>query len=619
MKNFFRYPNSAQCLFNVSGSFGRIEGEIKKTDNGYFSENADVYVETKIHKHKSGIISRIDTITNNSEKSIQLNTLESRFVFDGDEYEVYTQYSSWCNESLGSWQPLVTGITALNTELRTNRNAAPMLALWNKQTQRGMVFHLLPHSTYKLSANKLDSGSTISRTEVLLGLGGGYSVELNPGENFNLPEILCYEFLNKTDLDCYKLHEYCMDRFPIKSMPIVYNTWLAKNDKITYENVTELVSKAAEIGAECFVIDAGWFGNQEDWWNCVGDWVERTRDRLRGKMKDIADDVHNRGMKFGLWFEIERADGMSETKDAHPEFFLKEGNTYFLNFNNPDALNYINNVLDDIITKIGIDFIKFDFNADMTFDPENVAFINYYKGYNTFIADLRQRYPDVYFENCASGGQRMNLTTCENFDGIWFTDNQSIYHSTRIYKDTILRMPHQYLEKFATFETRDDFLSYQQGYVPKIISTDDAKWLNVRGVNLSYLKAFLRGSRPAISCDLTKIDEATFKEIADVLNGYKSERDFWKNSVCRILCDTDKMLVLQYTDIQTGEIKIQAISAESHQKEVHIYPAVEKNISYLSSNGEILSSEELESYGMYLPIEEIYLAAEIGLTPQNNH
>ena len=86
MKNFFRYSDSAQCLFNISGSFGRIEGEIKKTDNGYFSENADVSVATKIHKHKSGIISRIDTVTNHSEDSIHLNALESKFVFDGDEY-----------------------------------------------------------------------------------------------------------------------------------------------------------------------------------------------------------------------------------------------------------------------------------------------------------------------------------------------------------------------------------------------------------------------------------------------------------------------------------------------------------------------------------------------------
>ena len=616
MKNFFRYTDKAQDLFDISGDFGRIEGELTTDANGFYAAESAVKAYSKTLKHKSGVISRIDTVTNDSDKDINLNKLASKFIFCDGEYEVYTQYNGWCNESQGSWQPLTSGIFALNTDLRNSHNAAPILALRNKQTGRGMVFHLLPHSAFMLSAQKVDDGAGRNKVVVSLGISGGFSINLKPNESFSLPEILCYEFTSKIDLDCHKLHEYCMDRFSIKEMPVIFNTWLAKNDKITYENVTELVDKAAALGAEYFVIDAGWFGNQEAWWNCVGDWVERTRDRLRGKMKDIADNVHNKGMGFGLWFEVERADWMSEIKDIHPEYFIKEGDAYFLDFNRLDALNYINGIIDELIERIGIDFIKFDFNADMTYDPENTAFVNYYKGYDAFISALRKRHPKVYFENCASGGQRMNLVTCENFDGVWFTDNQSVYHSTRIYKDTILRMPPQLLEKFATFETRDDFLTYEKGLTSKIISTDDAKWCNIRGVNLSYLKAFLRGSRPCFSCDLTRVDDDVLKTIANIVEEYKSERDFWKNATCRILCDADAMLVLQYTNLQTGEIKLQAISDLSAQREVHIYPVVESDIEYLTDAGEKISAKELNEYGLYLKIEDAYTATEFSLKPQ---
>ena len=116
--------------------------------------------------------------------------------------------------------------------------------------------------------------------------------------------------------------------------------------------------------------------------------------------------------------------------------------------------------------------------------------------------------------------------------------------------------------------------------------------------------------------DLTRVDDDVLKTIANIVEEYKSERDFWKNATCRILCDADAMLVLQYTNLQTGEIKLQAISDLSAQREVHIYPIVESDVEYITDSGEKISAKELNEYGLYLKIEDTYTATEISLKPQ---
>ena len=65
-----------------------------------------------------------------------------------------------------------------------------------------------------------------------------------------------------------------------------------------------------------------------------------------------------------------------------------------------------------------------------------------------------------------------------------------------------------------------------------------------------------------------------------------------------------------------NEIKLQAISDLSAQREVHIYPVVESDIEYLTDAGEKISAKELNEYGLYLKIEDTYTATEISLKPQ---
>ena len=50
------------------------------------------------------------------------------------------------------------------------------------------------------------------------------------------------------------------------------------NGNPTTDRLLPLVAAAAQAGAECFCIDAGWYDDTElaDWWPTVGEWVPST-------------------------------------------------------------------------------------------------------------------------------------------------------------------------------------------------------------------------------------------------------------------------------------------------------------------------------------------------------
>ena len=115
-------------------------------------------------------------------------------------------------------------------------------------------------------------------------------------------------------------------------------------------------------------------------------------------------------MTFGLWFEPERAGNESNALQAHPEFFIKGQYGNFLDFANPDAVDYILEALSACIDRYHIGWVKFDFNENLSVDPTGSGFYRYFDGQKSFILRLREKYPDLYITNCASGGYRMELS-----------------------------------------------------------------------------------------------------------------------------------------------------------------------------------------------------------------
>lgn len=613
--NLHALKTSAANFWDIIGDFGKFDPEIHTVGSCIFAKNESIEVTSETEKHENGVCVQRGMVKNISGKEVTLNVLSSVFTLDGGEYEVYSQYNGWENESQGAWQPLATGFFASSESVRNAHSAAPFSVLWNRQCQRGTAFHLSAYSNWKISiARKYYKGES-TYIEVKLGISdSGLAVKLAPGEELLLPEIIYYDVLNRVDLDCWKLHAYLNKKYPRREMPVIYNTWLYKFDRFTYDDIIKQIERAQMLGVEYFVTDAGWFGNGENWSEARGDWEENAEFGFRGRMLEAAEQVRAHGMKFGFWLEPECASDKSDIVKEHPEYFLKGDSDYFVDFSNPAAVEYIFNKTCSLVERFGAKFIKFDFNADLNYDVYKSGFTRYFKGHKKYIKMLKERYPDLYIENCASGGMRMSVRDGTMYDSFWLSDNQSPYHTLRIFKDTILRMPPQWVECWATVTSAEDIApvygsSEMSG---KLIASNDATWDDVRGVRMSYLTGVLTGSPVGLSCDLTAISDSAFGELRKFIAEFKKKRSFWKNAVCHILTDTDSMLVLEFRNEDFSEIELVVFTKKLVQENIRVYPVCNADYWYSSCK----SGSELSGEGIDFRISESASAQRFSLVSE---
>ena len=602
-------------MFTLHGSMKKPVGEVKVIDGGLFYEGEGYEVTSKYTTHPSGVTERRDCIKNVSDEDISICSILSKFVFNGGEYEVYTQYSEWCGERNGAWQPLVSEVSASNDDVRQNAGSVPFVAINNLQNGRGYAFHIMCDSTWRLRVRKVYA-QTGQRKYVSVELGiddKNFNYTLKSGETLELPAILFYEFRNKLDMDAYKLHRYCNEKYPARSFPVIYNSWMSKFDNISFDILSEQLEVAKKIGAEYFVIDAGWFGKPNVWFESVGDWVECTEDSMRGRMKDFADKVRSLGLKFGLWFEIERAAMTAKSVAEHPEHYITENGQCFVNFGKEDTCEYILGVISEQIEKYGIEFIKFDFNAELTYDSERLSFLNYFKGYRKFIKELGERFPSLYLQNCASGGLRMALANLDGFDSFWMSDDHSLYSQLEIFKTTLVRMPPRALEKWMTIRSLAPFEPlYGGGVTEKILVSGDSGWGHMEAVNDGFMKAVAVGGPLGISCDLTKLSDKVVETLTEFIADYKAEKDFWIATECHILCDTPTLLAIQYNDAKMDTVKVFTYAKIPSQKFVTLYPEVDMDDDYLVGE-EKLGGADIDADGVELKIAGRFAANTVTL------
>lgn len=606
---------SADQLFSVYGSFGMACGEIK-IDGNNISSNGDCYrIDCERIKNENGVVCQKAKITNTSDKSINITYLASKFVYDGGEYEVYTQSSTWENESVSSWQTLNATIGAEVYGVRDAYGAEPFLGIWSVQGGRGEAFHLLADCAWKYTVTRVHLAGKATQVELEMGINNrNFNYELMPGESLDFPTIIYYEFRNKLDLDCWKIHDYANRNYPARRMPVMFNTWMYKFEHIDFDNVCSQIERAKKLGIEYFVIDAGWFG-QGDFWKCRGDWYENTEAGFKGRMKELSDKVRAAGMKFGFWLEIESVGIDSNIIKQHPEYFFNYKNMYLLDFRKKEACDWITDTVCKLLDTYKAEFIKFDFNQDSRYDYDAASFVKYYKGFRSVLQNIKKRHPELYAENCASGGLRMTFSNSLHYDGMWLSDNHSLYEGLRIYKDTIRRMPPQSIEKWASVTSVKNFSHRNPDTksADKIVASNDALWVDVRGVEMSWLKGFLTGGGIGISCSLTEMSDELFEGLCEHISQFKKNRDFWRSSVCHILCDTDTMLVLQYCDLENNTVRLVSYSNVIHQCNVKVYPRVDVNARYLVDGKYEVDGADIENDGIDIPVRGAYKAEFVNL------
>ena len=259
-----------------------------------------------------------------------------------------------------------------------------------------------------------------------------WSKKLAPGESFVSVPVALVVVLGEFDSVFTPLNSYRrLMRRPHDDnamLPVIFNDYMncLMGDPTTAK-VEALIAPAAHAGAEVFVIDCGWYSDDDGWWETVGEWNPSRKRFPEGLDKTLAK-IRNAGMVPGLWIETEVMGIKCPSADtALPleAFFQRAGHRiieqgrYQLDFRHPAVVARMNAVIDRLVRELGVGYFKFDYNIDVTQGTDvgctspGDGLFEHNRAYLRWVNGLFDRYPGLVIENCSSGAQRMDYAMLE--------------------------------------------------------------------------------------------------------------------------------------------------------------------------------------------------------------
>ena len=270
---------------------------------------------------------------------------------------------------------------------------------------------------------------------------------LHPGEKVRSPRILAM-YLSGDSLEANAqfrqlIHaHYVPSRGGRAPLPVPFcNTcftrcgvWL---NECNADNQISLIRAYGRLGLEAMITDAGWFTG--GWPDGAGNWDPR-KDAYPDGIGPVAAAAKEEGMSYGLWFEPERVIHGTAIHRQHPEWCLSSQDgaehTYLLNFGLPDVQDYFFGIVSEFMALPGFRVYRQDFNMDPlpywrfndAADRQGITEIRYIEGLYAYWDRIRETWPDVLMEECASGGRRIDLETIMRLDiaqksDYWFDDD----------------------------------------------------------------------------------------------------------------------------------------------------------------------------------------------------
>ncbi len=398
------------------------------------------------------IIETWTKIRNGEKGSVTLNRFDSGClpIRRGNVWLSHL-YGAWANEAQLSEEPLKPGMTVIENRDGT-RNAHTshgevMLSLDGKARENdGEVIGaaLAYGGNYKLRVNTNES----DYHQFFAGIDPDESeYHLAKGEAFTTPVLaLTYsrEGLGGASRSFHKWGREYKLMHGNQERKVLLNSWEGVYFDINEKGMDQMMADIASMGGELFVMDDGWFGNKykRKTDNCaLGDWVVDT-DKLPNGIDGLLDSAKKHGVKFGIWLEPEMTNTKSELYEKHPDWIIKPSNRepvlgrggtqLVLDLANPKVQDFVFEVFDGLMTKHpDIDYIKWDANMDvanhgsqyLSADNQSHLYIEYHRGFEKVCQRIRQKYPDLTIQACASGGGRANWGVLPYFDEFWVSDN----------------------------------------------------------------------------------------------------------------------------------------------------------------------------------------------------
>ena len=320
---------------------------------------------------------------------------------------------------------------------------------------------------------------------------------------------------------------------PNKARPVTVNTWEALYFDHKMDRLKALADAAAEVGAERYVLDDGWFKGRNDDTTSLGDWFadpEKYPDGLHPIVDYVVDE---KGMEFGLWVEPEMVNPDSDLYREHPDWILRLDpyprmtgrNQLVLDLTNTKVTDYLYDRLGSLLTEYRISYFKWDMNRDLVLPGDrtgNAAVHRQTTELYKLIDRLRAGFPNVEIESCASGGGRIDYEILKRTHRFWTSDSNDAVERTRIQSGFSYFLP------------------------PEVMGSHiGPAWCHTsgRGFHPNFRALVASYGHMGLELDLTKVSKEDMEVFKDAVVRYKEDRHLWHTGQFHRLLTVDTDLL----------------------------------------------------------------------------
>ena len=300
--------------------------------------------------------------------------------------------------------------------------------------------------------------------------------------------------------------------------PLVYNHWYAVRTECSVAFLEGQLAVMKQWGVfDVFVLDYGWFDK-------VGDWRPAKSKYRPGELESFYSRLQKEGIKPGIWScpWLRAVDkGKFGPEIDEPRFYRGFMDAYSLDLAGMDFSRLMVDHIAELKKQFQVEWWKYD--QELFGEGGRQGKMKKVAALQDALVAVRLAYPELYIEDCMSGGRMINMLTDNISQGHWIRDGK---HTGHDHTNSNVR------EALGAASFLP--LAKIQRWINRPNESDSADEESLK----AYCRSAMIGTW-GISCDLPKLDAGHRRVILAEVERYRRLNDFKTTNRYRILQPDD--------------------------------------------------------------------------------